>query len=195
MRIAIEGNIGAGKSTVLEHLRARCQDVPIFPEPVTAWGDLLDKFYKDPSQWGLAFSLRVLVSFCEPHEHESCVVERCPLSCRHVFTQLLFNDGHLSQDEWDLFKEYCDVLGWQPDAIVYINTPAHVCHDRIRARGRPCEAGIDVTHLRRLEFQYGTMLKYANVPVVVVDGMLGPEELRDATDAALEELLRGQGAS
>ncbi len=180
MRIAIEGNIGAGKSTVLRAFAGE----RVFAEPVDAWGSLLDRFYASPAEWGLAFSLRVLSSFDEPHTHERCIVERCPLSCRHVFAQLLFNDGHLTQGEWDLFKDYFDVLGWAPDAMVYIDTPAHVCLERTRERGRPSEAGLDLQHLRRLEFQYDTLLKYSNVPVVRLDGTLPPDELaRAALDA------------
>ena len=61
--ISIEGNIGAGKSTILEHLKetyADNEEVAFVDEPVDIWGticddkgeDILTKFYKDPTQYG-----------------------------------------------------------------------------------------------------------------------------------------------
>lgn len=196
MRIAVEGNIGAGKSTVLKALSdsfGPSSGVPVIPEPVEEWGAMLDNFYASPSVWGLPFSLTVLLSFDKAYQHDTCIVERCPLSCRHVFTQMLFNDGQLSASQWDLFKDYADALGWAPDAIVYIDTPAHACLERIKSRNRQCEAGLDVLHLRRLEFQYDTLLKYCNVPVVRLDGQLPPDDLaRNAVESVRRLLLGGR---
>jgi deoxyadenosine/deoxycytidine kinase len=193
MRIAVEGNIGAGKSTVLDALGGpggvRGLGVPVLQEPLDQWGPLLDAFYASPSEFGLAFSLKVLAGFDAAHRHETCIVERCPLSCRHVFTQMLFHDGHLTQEEWDLFKEYADTLGWAPDAIVYIDTPAHVCLERVRSRARACEAQVDLVYMRRLEFQYDTLLKYCQVPVVRLDGQLPPAALAEAAVTAVRKLL------
>lgn len=189
MRVVVEGNIGAGKSTVLRALSGL--GVPVIPEPVEDWGPLLDAFYASPSEWGLAFSLKVLAGFDDAHRHETCIVERCPLSCRHVFTQMLFNDGNLTQEEWDLFKDYADTLGWAPDVIVYIDTPAHMCLDRVKSRARPCEAAVDLLYMRRLEFQYDTLLKFCNVPVVRLDGKLPPDQLAEAAVTAARHLLQG----
>jgi deoxyadenosine/deoxycytidine kinase len=171
MRIAIEGNIGAGKSTILAELARR--GWATWQEPVDSWD--LEGFYSDPSRYAFEFSLGVLLSFCrmrpaDGDESAALLVERCPLACRHVFTQLLFNDGHLTQTQWAAFKECADLLSWAPDAVVYVDVPAEVCLRRIAERGRRCEAAVDVQYLRRLEFQYDTLFKFA-VPVVHrVDG-------------------------
>lgn len=178
MRVCVEGNIGCGKSTALALLAAGRPDIQAFPEPVEEWKPMLGKFYDDPVTWALPFSLKVLLSFAAPGKTSSddkVLVERSPLSCRHVFSQLLFNEGKMSQDQWDIFKEYCDILSWTPDVIVYVHVPADACYARMTERGRPEERGVDVAYLKRLEFQYETMLRYADVPVVRVDGTLPPE--------------------
>lgn len=187
VRVCVEGNIACGKSTALQHLgRLRPQaggGPTLFPEPVEEWGELLARFYADPAQWALAFSLRVLLSFEGPAAvpPAACaVVERSPVSCRHVFSQLLFNEGRMSQEEWDLFKDACDALAWTPDVMIYVQTPADECHRRMERRGRPEEAGVDLQYLKRLEFQYETMLRYATFPVVRVDGTRPPEEIAQA---------------
>lgn len=186
MRVCVEGNIGSGKSTALGLLPDLLPGVPIFREPVEEWGDLFRRYYEDPVAWALPFSLKVLLG------HQAAlkatdplvVVERSPMSGRHVFGQLLFNDGKLSREEWDLFKEYCDVLGWTPDAVVYLHTPPDECSRRIEARGRPEERGVDLHYLKRLEFQHEVMLRYGDLPVVRLDGTKPPEELaRDMAEA------------
>ena len=192
MRICVVGNVGAGKSVALEALAAA--GYAVSPEPVEQWGDLLDKMYEDPKKYGLAFSLRVLLDMhgvpdaAPDAEKGVVVVERSPLCNRHVFTQLLHNDGSLSTAEWDTYKDYHDLLAWRPDAIVYLDTPTDVCARRVEARGRPCEAGIDVQWLRRVEFQYETMLKFANVPVSRVAGTGSAADVGAACVAAVAAL-------
>lgn len=190
LKVCVEGNIGSGKSTLVARLAAARPELRVFPEPVDEWGDLLQRYYEDPVQWGLALQLRALLSSCAAVGcEETCVVERGPLSCRHVFGQLLFNDGKLSQSDWDLFKRYCDALGWAPDAIIYVQTPHDVCYERMQARGRPAETGVDAQYIRRLDFQYETMLRYAQVPVVArLDGLLSPEELERAALEVIDSL-------
>ena len=190
MRVCVEGNIGSGKSTALEALRALRPDVALRPEPVDDWQPLLSLFYADPRRWALAFNLRVLLSF---DAAGGGVVERSPLSARHVFAQLLFNENKMTQAEWELYKEYWDTLAWKPDVLVYVHTPADQCHARVAARGREAERDIDIHYLRRLEFQYETMLRFCDVPVVRLDGTQPPEQLAAAIAAVADKCGGGGG--
>ena len=187
MRVCVEGNIAAGKSTALAFL---AETVPVFLEPLDEWRPLLAKFYEDPTKWAFALSLRVLLSFYRIGKmSEHAIVERSPLSCRHVFAQQQFNDGSLGHDEWDVFKAYCTALSWKPDLIVYVATPADVCYQRLKERGRPEEANVDLTYLKKLDFQYETMLRYCGVPVIRVGGTKSPEHLARVIGTAFEHLL------
>lgn len=189
VRVCVEGNIGSGKSTVLEAAARLRPGLATFPEPLGAWGDLLRMYYEDPAQWSLALQLKALLAFGEPARCEApcCLVERSPLSCRHVFAQMLFNDNKLSQGEWELFKRYCDALAWAPDLIVYVHTPYEVCYERMRERGRAAEASVDLQYIKRLDFQYETMLRYANVRVERLDGLLPAEQLAERVAALVDE--------
>ena len=170
MRISVEGNIGSGKSSALGSLALRGYRVR--EEPVDEWGDLLDLYYQNPAQWSLAFNLKVLHSF--HNTGDATVIERSPGACRHVFGQLAYNDNHLSPGAWDVFKEYHELLGWEPDAYVYIDTPPAECFTRLTKRGRECESGVTEDYLRRIEFQYQNFLKFTKVPVYTIDGMQEP---------------------
>lgn len=197
MIICIEGNIGSGKSSVLASvaLAEAFPDAAIFPEPLDEWGELLDLFYNDPVTWALPFQLRVLLSFRRPAKAKATedlvLVERSPLSCRHVFGQLLFNDGKMLPREWELFKEFCDddVLGWKPDAIIYVDAPVDVLLQRVASRGRACEQNVDEAYLRKSQFQYETLCKYLTIPVVRIDGSQSPDRVAEAAVAALVKLV------
>jgi deoxyadenosine/deoxycytidine kinase len=189
-RIIIEGSIGCGKSTLLAQLQKEYGEQCMFyPEAVESWKEL-SLFYSDPTQWCLPFSLRVLITQIQQYKdsllHEDTPVhifERCPLSCRHVFTQMHFNDTILSEKQWSLFKDYYELLHWEPhpehDCIIYIECPVSMCLHRIKERGRECECTIDEHYLHKLEFQYKTMLHYVKCPVHIIDGTQPPGKVLD----------------
>lgn len=75
IRICIEGNIAAGKSTFLNVLGKEL-DFVVVPEPVERWqnvtdckgkngGNVLDIYYKDPKRWGFTFQTFALQSLAE----------------------------------------------------------------------------------------------------------------------------------
>jgi deoxyadenosine/deoxycytidine kinase len=200
-RIIIEGSIGCGKSTVLSQLKKKYEKHCLFfPEAIESWKEL-SLFYSNPTLWCLPFSLRVLITqiqqYKESQKHEEVpihIFERCPLSCRHVFTQLHFNDNVLSEKQWMLFKDYYELLHWEPqeenqDCIIYIETPVQTCLQRIKERGRECECNIDEQYLHKLEFQYKTMLHYVKCPVHVIDGTQSQDDVLNDVKRILDSLL------
>ena len=190
MKIAIEGNIGSGKSTILKSLSVLLaeENVPIFQEPVEEWHDLLSLFYSSPREYGFVLSMKVLMSFRKALEHPTCIIERSPISCRHVFSQMMYNEGNMTQHEWDLFKEYWDLLSWTPDVIIMIDTPASLCMTRIDTRGRGCESKISIEYVKRVEFQYSNMQKYSAVPFILIDGTRTEHEVLEDVLAELRKL-------
>lgn len=190
MRISIDGNIGSGKSTVLDALERSFPDIAVYREPVDSWSRLLELYYKDPHRWSLALNLQVLSDFqTARYAPAPLFVERSPLSCRHVFAQVQHNDETLNKTQWELFKDYYDVLGWQPDAIIYINTPPEVCMERVAHRGRPCERNVNVQYLKLINFLYEKMLGYLTIPVIMVDGTKDPALVAADVMCAVERLL------
>lgn len=189
MRISVDGNIGSGKSDALDALATAFPTVPVFPEPIESWGELLSLFYASPAEWSLPFSLRVMLSFGEPARHETCIVERSPLTSRHVFGQVLYNQGLLNQHEWDLLKEFNDVVAWKPDVVFYLECPPATCLERIAGRGRECESSVDLEYLQRVEFQYQNMLRFMDVPVVRFDATAPRAEVHAAMVAEARRRL------
>lgn len=186
MRISVDGNIGCGKTTVLAALATAFPGVSVMPEPVRDWHDLLELYYTDPKTWALPLNLKILLSFRAAAAHG--IVERSPLSCHTVFSKIARDDDNMDAKQFDIFKDYYEVLGWQPDAIVYIDTPLAECAARIERRRRTGEADIDLQYLRRVEFAYAAMLRDCGVPVERVDGSQSPEDVAAAVIAAVKKL-------
>lgn len=198
VRVCVEGITGAGKTAALEALETlaasqpdlAAYDLAIVREPRDLWDELHQRLgtanaaSSDRGQpWALPLALRALLSHADVSSggRQHVVTERGPLACLHVFGRLLFNAGKVSQEEWELFKEYYQVLGWAPDVVAYVHTPPERCLQRCcAAAGRDDAAGTDpdlYQHLKRLEFQYETMVRYCDVPVVRIDGTEPPDRV------------------
>jgi deoxyadenosine/deoxycytidine kinase len=187
MIISIDGNISSGKSTIVRNLRGAGRTV--YPEPIESW-TFLDKFYEDKRAYALPLALQVLASFAEYEfpPGDVIITERSPLTNREVFTKMHANDGTMRDDEWELYKKYFDVLGWTPNAIVYIQTPVETCHRRMLSRARMSESDVDFEYLERLEKSYDTLMRFVKVPVVFVDGTGEPDAVLRDVEFAIQKL-------
>jgi deoxyadenosine/deoxycytidine kinase len=191
MSIAVEGLIGAGKSTALRAIRRLVTDVQVFEEPIESWTEVLNHFYANPREHSFLFGVTVLLGFAKKATLKPpVVVERSPATCRFVFNQTLFNDDLLSAVEWELFKDLYDSLTlFKPTHIIYIEVPVEVCMERIQKRGRHCEKTITAEYLRKLEYQYELMLRYASVPIVRIDGTASQQDIETNVAHAVKEIV------
>ena len=201
--ILFEGNIAAGKSTV----GRRLHESGLFgfiEEPVGAWqmdfaANLLGMFYEDPKRWAFTFQLAAFTTRAKTWsevlgmiDHSTVVLERSIYCDRYVFAKNCYQSGLMSESEWQI---YCRMWDWlqsnwctDPDKIVYLRTPAEVCHERIEERGRNEENKIPIEYLRDLEVLHDEWL-LDNPLAVVVDGC----KQWQAQD--VYELLRREGVA
>lgn len=184
MKICIEGNIGCGKTTVISKLNEATR-LPIFLEPVHEWKDWLSLFYTDPQRWGMTFNLNVLYTFQQwKHNNFKAIYERSPLSCRYVFAQLQYQNGHINEMEMKLFDQLAKELSWSPDVIIYIDTDPLVCDTRMKKRNRDCEQNVQLDYLRQVHSNHHTILleeaQKRNISVYRVDGNVGADEVYEA---------------
>lgn len=200
--VSIDGNIGAGKSLVLQAVAERFagRRVSTHPEPVAEWADNLAAYYADPHAHAFGLACRILLSFCTALEDAppGCVMrvfERSPASSLQVFSALNKADGDLTAREWEVLSRMHADLAWDPHLVIFIDTPCHECCGRIVTRARPCEQAMTTTYIRRVEHYYSKFvsgtLPGKNVAVVRVDGSLPPEHVAQAVCDILEARLVG----
>lgn len=159
-RVCVQGNIGAGKSTVLSLLEASDEQVTTFPEQVEAWKPWLALFYEGMEGKGrnvrsFGFHLKILLSFArakrqEEHATPTVVFERSPCCSRAIFVAMAHEHGDIDKAEMALYNEMYDELGWQPRFHVYLRCTPEVALARTRRRARASEEAITLEYLRAL---------------------------------------------
>jgi deoxyadenosine/deoxycytidine kinase len=180
--ISIDGNIGAGKSTILNELEGR--GYTVFKEEVNegGWLHFLNKFYEKPPRWSLTLQLAILENMVSQHEKmvrmkgtkDGVVfIERSPVSSM-VFTRNSLNLNHLTREEFDLFNRFHARIAWTPDTTIFVQVEVEECFRRMNARGRDCEAGVEIGYLWRLNELYKNL-----TGMVGVDGGKGVVEIAD----------------
>jgi deoxyadenosine/deoxycytidine kinase len=154
----IDGNIGAGKSTILNHLKEN--GYVIFEEDLSNWGSLLSLFYEDPKRWMCTFQIKILISMNNQYERmrtykgaQYVFVERSPISSM-IFVENGVNSGFLTKEEENLIKDIYSKLRWKPDINFYINTNVDTCYSRMRSRDRECEKDVNKEYLEFLHESY-----------------------------------------
>ena len=146
--IAIEGNIGSGKSTMLKYLE-KFNDVQVHPEPLGKWQDvkgenLLAKIYEDPQRWCFQFQsyvqltrLQIVTAELGPGKRTK-VIERSVQNNRFCFLELAKQSGNLSDQEFCVLDEWWkwldNQMGLELDLIVYLRTSPEVAYERMRKR-------------------------------------------------------------
>ena len=184
--ILLEGNIGAGKSTVGRALK-RERIFDFIEEPVAKWqtgfaSNLLESFYRDMNRWAFTFQILAFITRAKTWqeilaetEHERVILERSIFTDRHVFARNIYRIGAMTETEWQIYCGLWDFLVanycLEPDCIVYLRTPADVCLERIRMRGRGEETDISLEYLEQLEALHDDwLLDLDHPPVVTLDG-------------------------
>lgn len=182
--VLLEGNIGAGKTTVGRKI-ASSGLFSFIEEPTAVWregfaANMLDLFYSDTTRWAFTFQICAFVTRAKTWDevarhtdHQQVILERSIFCDRYVFAENCFRTGLFSEAEYQLYcgmwdftvSQYCD----EPDVILYLRTPAEVCLERIHDRGREEESGIPLDYLRQLEGLHDEWL-CDNPKTIVLDG-------------------------
>lgn len=203
--LVLAGNIGAGKSTLVNLLCQRLGWTPYF-EPV-AENPYLRDFYSDMGRWAFHSQSFFLMHRARSHrelslEPGSVVQDRSLYEDAEVFARNLHRQGRLSDRDHELYRDLYTVLSSllpPPDLVVYLRASVPTLRRRIQQRGRPFEQDIADDYLEGLNRLYEEWIGgFRLSPVLTVaadetDVLDRPEDL-DAVVARIEEALKdGQG--
>lgn len=190
--IAIEGGIGAGKSTLAtwlaQDLGAECMLERFEENP------FLEKFYENPDAYGFSVELSFLADRYK--QMQQAILGRNlfkqRLVCDYAFAKsLIFAKVNLPKEEFDLFKTMFQMMAAQlpsPEVIAILNPGRTQQEAQILARGRSYEQALPEGYLDRVAKGYEQHFKHARGSRVLwidtsgVDFVARPEEkmaLRD----------------
>lgn len=199
--ITIEGNIGAGKTT-LAHLLSKHYNARLVLEQF-ADNPFLPKFYENPQQF--AFPLE-LFFMAERFKQLKDLIQQKDLFQNltisdYLFTKcLLFAKINLTEDEFRLYQRLFDIMYQQliqPDILIYLHAPVNKLQQNIKKRNRPYEQKIANEYLFSIQETYTHYIRQHNIKTLFVDtsnaDFLGNEKhLKAITDALEKEYPEGQ---
>ena len=191
--ITIEGNIGAGKTT-LAHLLSKRLNARLILEEF-ADNPFLPKFYENQQQY--AFPLE-LFFMAERYKQLKDLLQTKDMF-QHVtisdylFTKcLLFAKVNLPEEEFLLYQKLFDIINpqlVQPDLLIYLHAPVNKLKENIRKRNRVYEQAIATEYLFSLQETYTQYIKQHNIKTLFIDAseadFLGNEKHLNAVLEAL----------
>jgi len=192
--ITIEGNIGAGKTT-LAHLLARHYNARLILEQF-ADNPFLPKFYENPQQYAFPLELFFMAErFKQLKEllQQKDMFQSLTVS-DYLFTKcLLFSKINLPEDEFRLYQRLFEIINQQliqPDILIYLHAPVSKLQDNIRKRKRSYEQNIPDDYLFNIQETYTHYIKQHNLKTLFIDAtnadFLGNEKHLGVVIDALE---------
>ena len=182
---ALEGNIGAGKTTMMKIIGQYFTSVEFVEEPVSQWQklggmNLLDAFYSDPERWGFSFEFYSMLSKIKAllnaanSDKPVIVIERSILSNK-VFMDLSHELGKLEEIEYSMLMNtyhfYLQHVYPQLSGIIYLDTPVDECIKRITKRNRGEECTIERSYLQCIKEKMDQLCNSSTMNVIRIDGM------------------------
>ena len=182
---ALEGNIGAGKTTILKLIAKNFKDVEFVEEPVKEWQNLggmnlLDSFYSNPQRWGFSFEFYSMLTKIQAllkaadTDKPIIVIERSILSNK-VFMDLSNELGKLDKMEYcmllNTYNFYLEHVYPQLAGIIYLDTPVEECIRRITKRNRGEECSIEKSYLEAIKKKMDEMCDSSTMVVIRINGL------------------------
>lgn len=159
---SIEGNIGSGKSTLVNILKEYYKDnkqVVFMLEPVEDWmkfkdndGEtILTKFYADQNKYAFSFQmmayisriskLKKLVKEYNNKPDTIIICERCVLTDKHVFAKMLYDDKKIEEVNYQIYNEWFNefIEDIPITGLIYVKATPQVSYNRVLKRARAGE--------------------------------------------------------
>lgn len=193
--ITIEGNIGAGKTT-LAHILSKYYNARLVLEAF-AENPFLPKFYENPAQFAFPLELFFMAERYKQLKeliHTKDLFHSVTIS-DYLFTKcLLFAKVNLPETEFRLYQSLFDIIHQQlvqPDILIYLHAPVQKLQVNIRKRNRPYEQNIADEYLFNIQETYTQYIRQHNIKTLFIDAgnadFLGNEKHVNAVIEALEK--------
>lgn len=191
--VSIDGNIGAGKTTLFEIMKGKFVNNSKFiflEEPVSVWQSITDEsgksllelFYKDSACWAFSFQIAAYISrlallkeTIENNPNAIIITERSLNTDRQVFAKMLYDQEKIHSIDYQIYLKWFDVFAkdYPVSKIIYVKTDPVVCYQRIKMRSRQGEGIIPLEYLESCHNYHQEMINiFEKSNVTLIDGDL-----------------------
>ena len=195
MIISIEGNIGSGKSTIINDLKQiKNNNIVFVDEPVNEWLNIksngknaLELFYEDQDKNSFWFQvlayitrLRNLLEIIKQNPNKIIITERSIYTDKYVFAQMLFDSGKISDIEFQTYNYWFDTFEKETkiNTILYVNTNPKECYNRIQIRNREEENNIEQSYLNDCHNKHIDWINNEKCNIVYINGHQNKENMK-----------------
>lgn len=172
--IAIEGNIGAGKTSLATRI-SRDFNAKLILEQFED-NAFLPKFYENPSKYAFPLELSFLASRYQQLKDQLAAQDlfrNFTIADYFIHKSFIFASKNLDGDEWGLYSRLFAIIEAslpKPDLLVYLYLDIPNLKRNIQKRGRPYEQNIDFDYLEKIQSGYLEFLKqHPQMRILVVD--------------------------
>lgn len=172
--ITIEGNIGAGKTTLC-HKLSEDQGCRLILEQF-ADNPFLPNFYQNPERYAFTVELFFMTERHKQLQEELSqrdLFQNAIISDYIFFKTLLFARNNLNAEEYRLFQRLFNILNAsfpKPDLLVYLHRPVSNLLENIKKRGRAYEQEISSDYLEQIQHAYFEFFKtQPQLPILILD--------------------------
>ncbi len=172
--IAIEGNIGAGKTTLSNMIGAE-YNARLVLERFTD-NPFLPKFYKDKDRFAFQLEMSFLADRYQQLSDDIAqfdLFKNLIVSDYYIFKSLIFSQITLQKDEYNLYRRMFDVMYKEitkPDLYIYLYQNTDRLLENIKQRGRAYEKNIKADYLDKIHKGYFNFIKTEqNLNTLIID--------------------------
>lgn len=172
--IAIEGNIGAGKTSLAKKL-AQQFGVTLVEEKF-AHNPFLPLFYKNPQRYSFSLELFFLAERYQQlkdHVANQDMFQQQTVSDYILSKSLIFAKVTLGENEFALYQRLFHIIHShipKPDLLIYLHRDVPMLLKNISKRGRQYELDIEAGYLKKIDEGYWNFFRQqTGYPILVID--------------------------
>jgi deoxyadenosine/deoxycytidine kinase len=189
--LSIEGNIGSGKSTIIDYLKEKYKndtnnEIVFLPEPVDEWetikdeenNTILQKFYADQKKYSFTFQIMAYISrlnllrkTIKENPGKIIISERSLFTDKYVFAKMLFDSGNMESIQYQIYNKWFEsFLDIAPiSKMIYLKTDPKVSFERISIRNRNGEEKIPFEYIESCHKYHNSMFDIIKFDKKIID--------------------------
>jgi deoxyguanosine kinase len=172
--IVIEGNIGAGKTSLATRISAELNASLILEQ--FEENSFLPKFYEDPARYAFPLELSFLADRYQQlknHFNKPDLFTSFTIADYFIFKSLIFASRNLEQLEFGLYGKLFNIVSSvvpKPDLLVYLYLNLDNLKKNIEKRGRAYEQNIQFDYLEKIQTGYLDFLRQqSDLRILLID--------------------------